>query len=72
MKLSIFIAGVAYAASKNLQTCMKHLVNTDVQVMERAMEAVACLERSNAYIQPNGQCIVQFLKVIFLGSNSPD
>ena len=63
MKLSLFFAGVAFAAPNNVQTCMKHVVNNDGPVMERAMGAVACLERSDAYIQP-GQCWVQFLKVI--------
>ena len=63
MKLSLFFAGVAFAASNNVQSCMKHVINNDGPVMERAMGAVACLERSDAYIQP-GQCMVQFLKVI--------
>ena len=65
MKLTLFIAGVAFAAPNNNQTCMKHVVNNDGPVMERAMGAVACLERSSdVYIEP-GQCWVQFLKVFF-------
>merc|ERR1711953_1665576 len=63
MKLSLFIAGVAFAAPNNVQSCMKHVINNDGPVMERAMGAVACLERSDAYIQP-GQCWVKFLKTM--------
>ena len=70
MKLSLFIAGVAFAAPNNVQTCMKHVINNDGSAMERAMGAVACLERSDAYIQP-GQCWVQFLKVMSWSLESP-
>ena len=70
MKLSLFIAGVAFAAPNNVQNCMKYVVGHDGPVMERAMGAAACLERSDAYIQP-GQCWVQFLKVIFPGFGEP-
>ena len=70
MKLTLFIAGVAFAAPDHVKTCMKHMLNNEGQVMERAMGTVACLERSDTNFQP-GQCMVQFTKVIiFLPASS--
>ena len=69
MKLTLFIAGVAFAAPNQVKTCMKHMLSNEGQVMERAMGTVVCLERSDTNFQP-GQCLVQFTKVISFDSAS--
>ena len=63
MKLSFFFAGIAFAASNNVQSCMKHVTSNNAPVMERAMGAVACLERNGAEIKL-GECIGTFVKVM--------
>ena len=62
MKLSFFFAGIAFAASNNVQSCMKHVTSNNAPVMERAMGTVACLERNGAEIKL-GECIGTFVKV---------
>ena len=67
MKLSLFFAGVAFAAPNN--DCMKHIVNNDAPVMERAMGAVACLERNNVGVKE--LCVTTFFKVKILPISLP-